>query len=294
MPFVRFKRRRGRAYGYLVENHWDSTVGQPRQRVLRYLGPAEEIRLSDLPKEVRTPALVRRLEQAAAGADARRASAMDSLRLALGDALGAGDFPRARSAALRAVREVGIGGLYGELIPQIFAEIGRRWASGSLSVSQEHLASGVAARVVEHVNSRYRAPIADHREVVLCVPEGENHTLALHLAEGLLRQKGFAPVNIGASAPVATIVDFVADRRPLAVLISVAAPDRLGPARTLALRIRRRVPTVRVILGGRGTQGAAPRPETEGVELVPEALPAFLDRWGPAARTPPARTGPRG
>ena len=281
MPFVRFKQRAGRAYAYLVENRWDPAFGQPRQRVLRYLGPADRLHLADLPKAVRTPALTSRLKRASESADARRASVLNDLRKALGEALTAGDYARARGAALRAVREVGIAGLYGELVPQVFAEIGRRWAEGSLSVSQEHLASGVAARVVEQINARYPLSAPARHEVVLCVPEGEAHTLALHLAEGLLRQSGYLPLNLGASAPMASVLAFIADRPPVAVFISVTSPALLGTARTLALRIRRRWPEVRVVLGGQGLGSSSVATTDPAIECVSESLPAFLARWSP-------------
>jgi methanogenic corrinoid protein MtbC1 len=289
MPFVRLKRRRGRAYGYLVENRWDPKAGQPRQRVLRYLGPAEQIRIADLPRAVRTTALAGRLQRAAESADVRRAATVDELRYAFREALVAGDFPRARGAALRAVREVGVGGLYGEVIPEVFAEIGRRWAAGSLSVSREHLASAVAARVVEQVNARYRLPMPARPEVVLCVPEGETHTLGLQLAEGLLRQKGFAPLNIGASAPSASTLAFVVERRPVAALISVTLPDLLGAARTLALQIRRRLPGVQVVVGGQGVPPNPPRAADEQLEYVSETLPTFFERWAPGTLGPSKR-----
>ncbi len=290
MPFVRLKRRRGRAYGYLVENRWDPIVGQPRQRVLRYLGPADGIRLSDLPKAVRTPALAARLKHATETANARREAAVDDLRHALSEALAAGDFPRARGAALRAVREVGVGGLYGGLIPQVFAEIGRRWAEGSFSVSQEHLATGVADRVVEHVNARYRLPFRARGEVVLCVPEGETHTLGLHLAEGLLRQKGYAPLNIGSTAPLSSVLAFVAERQPVAAFISVTSASYLGAARTLALQIRRRSPQVRVILGGQGIRSSPSREPDAGIDCITDPLPTFLEGWSPDR---PLRSGRR-
>jgi MerR family transcriptional regulator, light-induced transcriptional regulator len=279
VPFVRLKRRRGRAYGYLVENHWVAKAGQPRQHVLQYLGPADQIRLGDLPKEVRTVALATRLRQASESAEVRRATAREDLRRELRDALLAGHFPRARGTALRALRELGIAVLYGELIPEVFKDIGERWAEGSLSISREHLASGVAARVVEYVNTRIRPITPTSREVVLCVPEGENHTLALQLAEGLLLQKGLTPLNVGASAPLSSTLSFVRERQPAAALISVTVPSLLGSARTLALQIRRRAPGIPVFVGGQAVRSNPARASEEGIEFVPDSLPTFLKRW---------------
>lgn len=38
MAFVRLKQRKGRTYAYWCESYRDPASGQPRQRVLRYLG----------------------------------------------------------------------------------------------------------------------------------------------------------------------------------------------------------------------------------------------------------------
>ncbi len=42
MTFVRTKTIRGRKYQYLVKSEWDPEKKQPRQRVVRYLGPVDE------------------------------------------------------------------------------------------------------------------------------------------------------------------------------------------------------------------------------------------------------------
>jgi methanogenic corrinoid protein MtbC1 len=281
MPFVRFKRRRSRTYGYLVENRWVAKAGQPRQHVLRYLGPADQIRLSELPKAVRTPALSARLKQATESAEARRTAAFRNFHEELRESLRSGNFPKARGTALRALREIGLGQLYGELIPEVFKDIGERWAAGSLSISQEHLASGLAARIVEHVNTRVRPVASLGQEVVLCVPEGESHALALQLGEGLLLQRGFTPLNVGASAPLSSTLSFVREREPVAVFVSVTVPSNLGAARTLALQVRRRAPGVSVIIGGQAVLSRPERAPEDGIEYVPDSLSSFLERWSP-------------
>jgi methanogenic corrinoid protein MtbC1 len=279
MTFVRFKRRRGIPYGYLVENRWDPKAGQPRQRVLQYLGPASSIQLSALPKVARTPALIARIKEASDSAEARRASRLATLKANLTESLTKGDFPTARVSAMRALREIGVNGLYGELLPQVFFDIGKRWADGSLSVSQEHLASGMAVRIVEQVNSRQQPTTSTNKEVVLCVPDGESHTLGLLLAEGLLLKMGIVPVNIASSAPSTSTLLFVTERRPTAVFISLTNAALITDATRLALQIRRRTPGTQVIIGGQGVRSAPTRIPYEGVSYVTEPFPTFLRRW---------------
>lgn len=55
MSFVRTKTIRGRKYQYLVESVWDPVKKQPRQRVVKYLGPVDESKSKSEGKPVLKP-----------------------------------------------------------------------------------------------------------------------------------------------------------------------------------------------------------------------------------------------
>jgi methanogenic corrinoid protein MtbC1 len=291
MAFLRVKRSRGRSYAYLVENAWDPSRQQPRQKVIRYLGRLDGLRAEQLPVRYRTAPILRAIERYVhedrRSRSGRAANHLDPFLRAILE----GDRPSALRLARRVSHEAGPEYLREEVVKAALYEVGERWADGKLTVSQEHLATGIVAQVLSEVNARIRSRAESGSVVLLCVPEGEEHTMPLLFAEGLLRRKGFQTHNLGGSAPTGEVVAYAAQTDPAAVLISVTEPQRLGRARTLAAALRERLPRARVVIGGQGTQGAAPRSDLRGVEVAVDSMESYLGSWSPAP-TPTGRSGP--
>jgi len=289
MAFLRVKRSAGRVYAYVVESQWEAATGRPRQRVLAYLGRLDRVRPEALPERYRTPAILRALELRGAAERARRRSGAAGDGAQFLAALLAGDRAGARSRGRRAIRELGPEGFYSEVLVPALHEIGRRFAHREITISTEHLATGIAAGVLTELNARLPEVSSEAPEVVLCVPEGESHTVPLQIAEGLLRRKGYRTLNVAGSAPSHSIVEFVRARQPAAVLISVTLPDRFEPARRLGRLLTREVPGTRVVLGGQGTVSFPSHAPEDGSGVVRDSIESYLDRWPDArAGRPPA------
>jgi methanogenic corrinoid protein MtbC1 len=283
MAFLRVKAVRGRPYAYLVENRWDAARKQSRQRVVLYLGRLDRLGPGSIPSEYRTPTVVRALERRVAEEGGRRGTISDGIRQELREALLSADRTRVRRVARSAIRELGAAAFLSGVLADVMREIGLEWSSGSLSISDEHLATGMAASLLSELNASARPRSTGGPEVVLCVPEGEEHALALQVAEALLLAKGYRPVNLGASAPSRSIAEFVRARRPAGVLISVSHAGRLEAARSLARELRKDLPMLRVAIGGRGVEASGPRRGMPGVDLVAGPMAEYLEGWPSAA-----------
>ena len=283
MTFLRVKSTRDREYLYLVETRWDRTRGHPRQRVLQYLGPLERVRADDIPAPHLTPKVRASLARLQEDQRVRRAPAERAITDAFLSALLAGDVRNARAAARKAIRASGLDGFYGRTLPEAFRRIGDGWEAGRFSVPQEHLATAAAVRVIEHLTNALPPPAPGAPEVLLAVPEGETHALALALAEGLLLQRGFRPLNLAGTAPASAVVEFARERRPSAVLISVTGPRLLGSARTLAAQIMAASPGSHVAIGGQAVAVLPRGAPGSGVEIVTTTLPRFLSDWSSMA-----------
>jgi methanogenic corrinoid protein MtbC1 len=279
VAFLRVKKTSGRVYAYLVESHWDPETGHPRQRVIAYLGRLDRARSDSIPEKFRTPALLRSLEaRVAAEYSRRRASAAGRVERFV-DLLLQGDRPGARRLVRQSLRDLGPEGFSTEVLAPALHEVGRRFERRVISISAEHLATGIAAAVLAETNARLPEAPKGSPEVVLCVPEGETHTLSLQVAEGLLRRKGYHALNVGGSAPASSICDFVRARRPVGVLISVTLTDRLEPGWRLARQLLREVPGARVAIGGQGTAALRPGTQIAGLEVVLGPVEEYLSAW---------------
>jgi excisionase family DNA binding protein len=138
------------------------------------------------------------------------------------------------------------------LVP-LLVEIGERWAGGSLSILEEHVAterlSRAISRIADELPARSGAP-----RVLLATAEGEEHTLGLSLVELVVREWGWQGVWAGRRTPLAEVVAHVAGGTVDAVAVSAsevcAAGDLL--AQTERLGAICRAGDVALVLGGCG------------------------------------------
>ena len=150
------------------------------------------------------------------------------------------------------------------------ADLGERWARGTISVGQEHFATAVIAGRL-HALGRSRDAGVGPRAVLAC-PSDERHDLGL-LCFGLaLRGRGWRVCYLGADTPTAAI-EGVAEQldADLVVIAAVRAEPLVGAADPLAALAAAR----RVCVGGRGASAALAA--RLGAERLPEDPIAAAD-----------------
>jgi excisionase family DNA binding protein len=176
---------------------------------------------------------------------------------------------------LTARAELGTWWRVAELLGAVLVEVGDRWASGKLSIIEEHLVSErlarALARLAEWMPLTPASPVA-----LLATAEGDEHTLGLSLVELCLREQGWETLWAGRRTPASALASMAGAVDLVAVSASCASDD----ARNLALEIapvvdacrRRGVP---LLLGGHGNW-----PQLDDTILLRELrlLPDTLDR----------------
>jgi excisionase family DNA binding protein len=136
------------------------------------------------------------------------------------------------------------------LVPALCA-IGEGWASGELSIADEHRASSVALRIIGRLGPRFARRGRTRGAVVLGAPPGDQHGLPSAILADLLRAAGFAAVDLGANTPAESFAD--ASRRGdrlVAVLVGATTPDLDTPVRRV-VRTLHRSGVSPVMVGGR-------------------------------------------
>ena len=140
-----------------------------------------------------------------------------------------------------------------ESLSAVLEEIGERWAEGTLSILEEHIATErlarVLARVCDQLPSRAGAP-----RLLLTTAEGEEHTLGLSLAEIVIREHGWPVLWAGRRVPLSEIVAHVASGSVDAVAVSASSVADPGDllAQTERLGAICRAGEVHLLLGGSG------------------------------------------
>ena len=141
------------------------------------------------------------------------------------------------------------------VLPLLF-EIGRRWERGDLTISAEHLASGVLRSMlltlVDAENENRGSP-----KVVFATPSGEPHDLGTLAASLIANRAGTDLVFLGADVPAEDLVDCVLSSNASALVLGVVTLPKESAERILR-EVRKELPEkIGVLIGGAGIQGLA-------------------------------------
>ncbi len=143
--------------------------------------------------------------------------------------------------------------LHLDLLVPALRGIGRRWETGELTVADEHRASAVATRVMSRFGPRFVHPGRRRGSVVIGAPAGDRHALPVMMVGDLLRDVGFAVVDLGADTPSESFVEAagVTDRL-VAVAIGATLSGNEAAVTDAVGALHAAMPGVVVIVGGAG------------------------------------------
>lgn len=134
------------------------------------------------------------------------------------------------------------------LLP-MFAELGRRWESGALTIDVEH---ALSAALIRRLAVLWHELPEGHRDpaVLVGLPGGAHHDLTLFCFAVLLRREGFRVRYLGPDLPAAAWGDAVAHELPC-VVVTAAHSDQDVAATEELVRGARRAGAGFVAIGGR-------------------------------------------
>lgn len=156
-----------------------------------------------------------------------------------------------------------------DAISSCLAAAGARWAAGDVGVLTGQRQAAVARTLLERLSSG-GTPLGGQL-VVLAVPPGDRHTLAL---TAIAHQVGDAghPTLVVDDLPLDELAELAADPGTMAVVISAHVPIPVGVARRFLAFLREAAPDVLLVAGGPGM------PPTVRVADLVTSAPAELLR----------------
>src|SRR4030095_13721315 len=101
--------------------------------------------------------------------------------------------------------------------------LGERWATGEVSVAQEHFASNLLRGRLLGLAQGWgqgRGP----RAILACVP-GEHHELGLLVFAVALRRRGWRITYLGTDSPIEAVADLSLSLVPAVVVLLAMNPD---------------------------------------------------------------------
>ena len=182
----------------------------------------------------------------------QRLRAIGALREAFAAALLAGE----EASAERAVRDATDAGIsectiYDAIIAPALRRVGEGWASGELSVADEHLATHITTRIV--ALQRELSRVSRRRlttRILLCGIENEYHVVGLEMAASVLMHSGYDVRMLGADVPIDTLAQAVERHRPAIIGFSATMASTAKVLPAAIYEARSADPRVGVIIGG--------------------------------------------
>lgn len=149
-------------------------------------------------------------------------------------------------------------------VPPFLHEVGRRWASGELSVAAEHLASNLVSSMLATALHAHR-PSRSGLPIVFATPSGESHCLGLCVAALTAADAGADPIYLGADVPEDDLVESATRARASVLALGLVTLDP-EVAQDGIRRIRRKLPArIEIWIGG---ASALRCPPIRGVERI--------------------------
>jgi MerR family transcriptional regulator, light-induced transcriptional regulator len=226
--------------------HYQTAYAWVREGVLpaRKVGRGYEISEAD------ARALAARRRQGAQPATPIHVRDWAAQSLRLYEALATGDETLARQRLGRLAGRVPLIDLCANVIGPALGRIGDDWASGRISIAQEHRASAICERLIA---GQARQPGGRPRGIaVATTPPGERHGLPALMAAACLREDHWLVHHLAADLPVAEVTRLAGQVGAGLVVLSSATTAAARRAHGAATEITDALPGVTVLAGGPG------------------------------------------
>lgn len=165
-------------------------------------------------------------------------------------------------------RGLSLGEVYREIFLWSQRRLGELWASATITVAAEHMASSVTQSVI----GRLYPDIPGDRpagRALIAGAEGELHVLPAQLAADLLEIDGWDVCFVGTNVPETSVLSAIAAEKPDVLGLSVTVPFNVPRTVSLVKAVRARFPALPIVLGGRAVRGAEALAAELGVAVDP-------------------------
>jgi MerR family transcriptional regulator, light-induced transcriptional regulator len=143
----------------------------------------------------------------------------------------------------------------------VLSELGAAWQRGDIMIADEHRAAECFSRAVDRIGSSLPGTPQGPQGLLACA-SGDDHTLALSLAELCLREQGWTPVWLGRHTPTSELVRLlkVGQARLVALSASTSSKGRRELSAAAAeVGAACQAAGATLVLGGSGAWPEAPQ-----------------------------------
>ena len=244
--------------------------------MIEYLGSVNNLTINDIPKDYHTGSIRKFFVKNQTKLDEKVVEEQKKLENILTRCLLTGDEEMAMVNSQKLVDLIGLQRFYVESVTSVMTETGRLWYNKEIGIAQEHMVTNQMKKIIQMYNHKIEMKGLIEGLVVICNPEGDDHSMSNLVLEGLLKIRNYRVTNIGGNwymgektkATNKSIIDFAIHARPDIVFISVTIARYLFNAKIIAKELAKALPDSKIFLGGLGTKGMVDGELQEDVVLA--------------------------
>ncbi len=254
MVYIRIKKIKNIDYAYLVESKWNKEKHTSQQIIKQYLGPVAQMNINKIPEEYRNESTIIKF-LSFHNLDFSKSMKYDELL---------------QEKLLEMLKSYEINDLikfyneytksnyllidfYEKILIPILYKIGDQWENGEIDVATEHVCSNTVNTLIDLINQKNTKKnsksYGDTKSIVLCIPEGELHSIGCKIIESLLLEKGYKVYNITSPLPTNSIKSYLNNIKFGLLLISVTLEENLDSVIKFVKEIRNSC-NIPIIVGG--------------------------------------------
>ncbi len=140
--------------------------------------------------------------------------------------------------------------LFERVITPTAHKVGELWQSDQITVADEHFVTQLNQKLIAIAGALRPVPQSNSECVILACPPDEQHDTGLRMLAELLIAHGYEARMLGAATPIAALIDYVAEARPLAVGLSIASPMAIASLTATVTALREAQPELPIFVGG--------------------------------------------
>jgi methanogenic corrinoid protein MtbC1 len=158
--------------------------------------------------------------------------------------------------------------LYLDDITPVMYRLGNLWATGEVSVSEEHMVTALVSRAMTAAYDEFALFEPTKGQIVVGCSTDEFHELGARVVADLLELDGWDVAFLGANCPAADFHHMVAEIQPEIVALSATIPHHLLRIRDMLGRLRgdSRLSGTRTMVGGMAFSAAPEAAEGVGAD----------------------------
>jgi methylmalonyl-CoA mutase cobalamin-binding domain/chain len=164
-------------------------------------------------------------------------------------------------------------------------EIGDLWASGEITVADEHVAAAITDTILACIGPFSSAPIEGSQRVLVCCSDGELHALGARMVGETFAAAEWSVQYLGASLPADAVASAVVNRQIDVLAISTTMPAHLPAVAETISAAREESPELRVVVGGQAYGGDHRRAREIGANLLHDGLRGLVEKVESALRS---------